>query len=203
MKIYTKTGDDGTTAVIGGARIPKHDLTIHAIGDVDELNATIGIIYEDLRAKFPPENPNTKSIQAERVSLLLHIQNNLFTLGSELADVEHKFVSTLLQVSDIEMLEKAIDIRQESLPELKNFILPSGSPTAAHCHLARAITRRAERSITQLNQALMSNSKTSLRPEILKYINRLSDLLFVLAREDVALNNGEEIIWNPSPHVRH
>ncbi len=191
MKIYTKTGDDGTTGIIGGARLPKHDLHIQAIGDVDELNATIGILYEDLRANLPRENLNTKSSQDERLPLLLHIQNNLFTLGGELADIEHKFVSTFIEEKEVKVIEKAIDFRQEKLPELKNFILPAGTQWAAKCHLARAVCRRAERSLTQLNTA------NPLRPEVLKYINRLSDLLFVLARQDVALNNGDEIIWKP------
>ncbi len=192
MKIYTKTGDDGTTGIIGGSRVPKHDARIEAIGTVDELNAHIGVLFEEL---------NKKSIQTSRPQLLTQIQNDLFTLGSELADPAGKYVTTLLTDDSVAALEHAIDEREATLPPLKNFILPAGTPWAAKAHLARAVCRRAERCVTNLNAVSATNATTldttPLRPTILKYLNRLSDLLFVLAREDVALNNGEEILWKP------
>lgn len=198
VKIYTKTGDDGTTGIIGGARVQKHDARIEAIGTVDELNAHIGVLIEDLKAQTPHIT--------QRETLLQQIQNDLFTLGSELADPAGKYVTTLLTDDSVAALEHAIDEREATLPPLKNFILPAGTPWAAKAHLARAVCRRAERCITRLNTIDTTNgatigTATPLRPTILKYLNRLSDLLFVLAREDVALNNGEEIIWQP--YVRH
>ncbi len=192
QKIYTKTGDDGTTAIIGGLRVSKCDARIEAIGSIDELNANIGILLED---------SITGALHESRYPLLIAIQNDLFTIGAQLADTQHKNISTTLFKESTLTLEQKIDTLAGRLPELKNFILPSGTSWAAKAHMARAVCRRAERKLTELNSTNIKKSdpKNTEKPitiEILSYINRLSDLLFMLAREDVAANNGREIIWH-------
>lgn len=165
MKIYTKTGDDGTTGLFGGGRVKKASIRVDAYGTVDELNAAIGI------ARGTNLEPMTDGI-------LGHVQVDLFTLGAELACVpgkEPKLSMTLLGPDDSARLEQAIDASEEGLTPLTNFVLPGGSAQAAALHLARTICRRAER-------AVLSIEEPPARGEIVIYLNRLSDLLFVLAR---------------------
>jgi cob(I)alamin adenosyltransferase len=166
MKIYTKTGDDGTTGLFGGSRVGKDDELVEAYGTVDEANAAIGLA----RATEPAGALDT---------LLASVQGDLFVLGAELACVpekRHNLKLTLIETADIERLERAIDTNEQGLPALKNFILPGGSRTAAALHAARTVCRRAER------RTLTASRRVELRPELLVYLNRLSDLLFVLAR---------------------
>lgn len=172
-KIYTRTGDDGSTGLTDGSRVPKHSLRMEAIGTVDELNCHIGMLISTLEA-------------GDDTRLLQGIQNDLFDLGGELSMPGH----CLLAESKVTALEGALDHINEALPALKNFILPGGSVAASQCHLARAVCRRAERIIG----ALQAES-ADINPASLSYINRLSDLLFVLARHLARRNGGEEILW--------
>lgn len=180
MKIYTKTGDDGTTGLFGGGRLKKASARVTAYGTVDELNATIGVA-------------RATKLEASTDGVLARVQVDLFTLGAELACVpgkEAKMQVTLLEPSDAERLERAIDEADAALPPLKSFILPGGSPQAAALHLARTIARRAERALLSLDDA-------PPRPELVVYLNRLSDLLFVLARRANATQGIEDIPWAP------
>ncbi len=164
MKLYTKTGDDGTTGLFGGGRVKKASIRVDAYGTVDELNAAIGIARG---TKLEPMSDD----------ILGHVQVDLFTLGAELACVpgkEAKLSMTLLNPDDSARLERAIDASEEGLPPLTNFVLPGGSAQAASLHLARTICRRAERAVLAIEEPA--------RGELVIYLNRLSDLLFVLAR---------------------
>ncbi len=178
-KIYTKTGDDGTTSLVGGNRVKKYDVRLEAYGTVDELNAVIGVVKS---FKLP-----------EHIfGLLCEIQNKLFNIGSQLAsDEKGKPVTAELAVTEenILFLETAIDELEENLPELTQFILPGGAAAAANCHVARTVCRRTERRILEFAE------RNHVDKKIIRYINRLSDLLFVLARK---INNDErrqEIPW--------
>ena len=179
MKIYTKTGDDGTTGLIGGSRVKKYDARLEAYGTIDELNAVIGV----LRSLKPA---------ADVISKLSRIQNKLFNVGSLLASDEKgkAFTANLAITSEnIVELENAIDEFQGELPELQQFILPGGCFLSAQCHVARTVCRRAERRILEYaGHAEVSN-------EIIIYINRLSDFLFVLARKLDFDSGIEEISW--------
>ncbi|MEN8117507.1 MAG: cob(I)yrinic acid a,c-diamide adenosyltransferase [Bacteroidota bacterium] len=180
FKIYTKTGDDGTTGLVGGNRVKKYDLRLETYGTVDELNAAVGIIRS---YKLPDE------IQ----QLLIQVQNKLFNIGSRLASDEKGDALTAnleIQQEDIEILEKAIDNFEKAIPELKNFVLPGGEPSVAQCHMARTICRRAERRLVEFSE------QSPVQPEILKYVNRLSDFLFVLARKLSNINGIEETAWS-------
>ena len=180
MKIYTKTGDKGETGLVGGKRIAKNSACMQAIGDVDELNACIGLA----RAEHPPE---------ELDQTLAWLQSALFDLGAELASVPgHKLSFAALQTADSEKLEQDIDRQTEQLPPLKNFILPGGSKLAARLHVARSVCRRAERS------ALAFHEERALRPEVLAFLNRLSDWLFVAARTANKLSGIEDVPWESS-----
>lgn len=178
-KIYTKTGDDGTTGLVGGNRVKKYDLRLEAYGTVDELNASLGM----LRALESDKEIGT---------LLLHIQNKLFNIGSRLAsDEKGKEYTQGLVVSDkdVQILEHAIDKMEEILPELKHFILPGGNQVVAQCHVARTICRRAERRILEFAE------QNKVETELIKFINRLSDYLFVLARFTGFQNGVDETQW--------
>jgi cob(I)alamin adenosyltransferase len=179
LKIYTKTGDDGTTGLVGGSRVKKYDLRLEAYGTIDELNATIGVL---LSSKMP-ENV---------IQTLIQIQNKLFNIGSILASDEkgEAFTANLaITEQNIGDLEVAIDDYQNNLPELTQFILPGGDFSAAQCHVARTICRRAERRILEFAET----SKVS--PGIIIYINRLSDFFFVLSRK-LAFDSGVgEVAW--------
>lgn len=181
MKIYTKTGDQGQTSLIGGTRVPKHHIRIETYGTVDELNSYIGMI-RDLTGKNDHLN-----------FILNEIQDRLFTIGSHLASDPEKSRMKLpdLHESDVTLLEKEIDRMNESLPELKNFILPGGDTTASWCHLARCVCRHCERLVTQLAE------QSEVHPSIIVYLNRLSDYLFVLARKILLESSKPEINWKP------
>ena len=180
FKVYTKTGDKGQTSLIGGTRLPKHHIRIEAYGTVDELNSFVGLIRDqeiDLHAK----------------TILIEIQDRLFTLGSLLAadPVKSKMKLPEIKEDDIVLLEKEIDKMDEVLPEMKNFVLPGGHTTVSYCHVARCVCRRAERATLKLAE----NEKVD---EILyKYLNRLSDYLFVLSRKLAMDLKADEIKWKP------
>lgn len=178
MKIYTKFGDSGETALYGGTRIPKDALRIEAIGTVDELNAYIGYAQ-------------TLIDDADLCELLERIQNHLFSLGADLATPVTHTKSAELQVSEdftLEM-EKAIDAFSEELPPLTNFILPGGCQAGSVLHVARAVCRRSERCVVHLTR------EVDINPEIIRCLNRLSDLLFVLARVVNHRSHKPEPIW--------
>jgi cob(I)alamin adenosyltransferase len=180
MKLYTKTGDDGTTGLFGGGRVPKASPRVDAYGTVDETNAAIGVA----RAAQPG---------AAIDAVLARVQEDLFTLGAELACVpgrESKMNMTLLGEADIERLEHAIDDAVAAVPPLKSFVLPGGSAAAAALHLARTVSRRAERGVLSIDDA-------PVRKELLVYLNRLSDLLFALARHANVVAGVEDVPWRP------
>ena len=180
MKVYTKTGDDGTTGLFGGARVPKHHIRIESYGTVDELNSYIGLVrHRDI-------DPFAKETLAE-------IQDRLFTIGSILASDPSKSNLDVpdLHESDIEFLEKEIDRMNETLPEMRSFVLPGGNDTISFCHIARTVCRRAERLTVLLNE------NEPVAPIVIKYLNRLSDYLFVLSRKITQYNEGKEIPWKP------
>ena|ERR1700740_3428963 len=179
-KIYTKTGDKGQTSLIGGTRLPKHHIRIEAYGTVDELNSFVGLVRDSISEK-------------ELFDLLIEIQDRLFTIGSLLAADPEKNKMQLPQLneSDIVLLEKAIDKMNETLPEMKSFVLPGGHPTVSYCHIARCVCRRAERATLKLSE----NEKVD--ELIYKYLNRLSDYLFVLSRKLTHDLKANEIPWKP------
>jgi cob(I)alamin adenosyltransferase len=181
MKIYTGTGDAGETGLFGGARVRKDDARVEAYGTIDETNAAIGVA----RAMQP--SPALGLLLAE-------LQADLFTLGAELASVsgkESKLGIALLEVTDAERLERAIDDAEARLLPLKNFVLPAGAPAAAALHLARTVARRAERRVLTLAQ------REPVRAALLVYLNRLADLLFVLARLANQEAGSEDEPWAP------
>lgn len=180
FKIYTKTGDAGKTSLIGGTKVPKSNIRIESYGTVDELNSHIGMV-----ADMCPD--------IALVPLLREIQDRLFTIGSALAcdpDKETKMKIPDLLESDVQLLEKEIDRMQEQLPEMKSFLLPGGHPAVSAIHIARCVCRRAERICVGMQQADMEIS-----PLVIKYLNRLSDYLFVLSRHAAKFLNVEEIPW--------
>lgn len=179
FKIYTKTGDDGTTSLFGGKRLPKHHLRIESYGTVDELNVYVGLVRDVIEA------------QTEK-DFLKEIQDRLFTIGSSLAsDPEKQLITPDLKIADIEALEKAMDAMNVQLPALRHFILPGGHTSVSFCHLARVVCRRAERLVVALSEV------ESVEPLILQYLNRLSDYFFVLARQIAHNLNIEEVKWQP------
>jgi cob(I)alamin adenosyltransferase len=180
MKIYTRKGDKGKTSLIGGTRVPKHHMRIEAYGTVDELNSWLGVIRD------MTTNDAVKT-------LLKEIQDRLFTIGSALAaEPEHsKMILPDLKPADVETLELDIDRMNETLPELKNFILPGGHLAASYCHVARCVCRRAERLIVDLSEKDMVDAL------VIQYMNRLSDHLFVLSRYLAHNDGAEEITWAP------
>jgi cob(I)alamin adenosyltransferase len=165
MKIYTKKGDEGQTGLFGGERVPKDHLRIRTYGTLDELNAVLGVVLA------------SPSVGSELRQRLLRVQNELFQLGAELATPRGKDAGiALVRDADTEQLEQEIDAMEKTLAPLKTFILPGGSPASAHLHVARTVSRRAERELVALHRV------ESLRGEVLRYVNRLSDYLFVSAR---------------------
>ena len=178
MKIYTKKGDKGKTQLLGGSMVDKNHIKLECYGTIDELNAFIGNIYD-------------QEIRIFHKDILFNIQNQLFNLGSIISFDGKKDSIKLPNVKskNIEMMEKAIDSMEESLPSLKNFILPSGHPSASICHIARTVCRRAERNLVALGQ------EQEIDPLHIQYLNRLSDYLFVLARAILKENNSTEIEW--------
>ena len=173
MKIYTKTGDKGQTSLVGGTRVSKDNAQIEAYGTVDELNSAIGLVAGE---------------DTVYVDFLQDIQHKLFNIGSVLAsEGDLDFELPTIAEEDIIILEKEIDRLNEGLPRLKNFILPGGSVLSAHTHLARCICRRAERRVVTLE-----NDEYLIH---LRYLNRLSDYLFVLSREYIRIAGKQDVIW--------
>ena len=173
-KIYTRTGDDGTTGLGDGSRTAKDSARVEAYGTVDEANSAIGVVLS--HASVP------ESVR----SSLTAVQHDLFELGGELCIPGHSAITD----AAVERLERDLDTHNQDLPALADFILPGGGPAAAACHLARTVVRRAERRTKTLADA------ESVRGEALKYLNRLSDLLFVYARVIARAESGQEVLWN-------
>lgn len=180
MKIYTKRGDDGTTGLIGGTRLPKHHLRIETYGTVDELNSFIGLLRD-------------QEIKPHHREFLIAIQERLFTIGSHLASDPAKARMQLPEITDadVKTLEQEMDALDQHLPEMKNFVLPGGHVAVSTCHVCRSVCRRAER----LCVALAENE--AVENVVIKYLNRLSDYLFVLARTLVFDVNAVETPWAP------
>ncbi len=187
MKIYTKTGDKGTTALFGGTRVPKHHIRIDSYGTVDELNSYLGLIRD-------------QDIHQNYKDILIHIQDRLFTVGAILATDPKKAVLKngkkrlnipKISSEDIERLEHEMDTMNTALPPMTHFVLPGGHQTVSFCHIARCVCRRAERLVTALNDI------EAINPNALMYLNRLSDYLFVLARKLTYDLQANEIKWIP------
>jgi cob(I)alamin adenosyltransferase len=172
-KIYTRTGDDGTTGLGDGSRVRKDDPRVEAYGTVDELNSTIGVLLA------------IPALPQDVVECLTEVQHELFDIGGELCIPGHRIITA----DHVARLEKALDAFNDALPPLKDFILPGGGPAAAACHVARTVARRAERRVWTLIQT------ADVNPEVAKYLNRLSDLLFVLARVLARHERGAEVLW--------
>jgi len=172
-RIYTRTGDDGTTGLGDGSRVPKESARVEAYGTVDELNSVIGVLLA------------VPALPPAVTACLTEVQHELFDLGGELCIPGH----TLIRPEHVARLEKSLDDFNDPLPPLKEFILPGGGPAAAACHLARTVARRAERRVWTLAKA------ETISPEVAKYLNRLSDLLFVLARVLARQERGGEVLW--------
>jgi cob(I)alamin adenosyltransferase len=187
MKVYTKTGDSGTTALFGGTRVSKDNIRIDSYGTVDELNSYIGLIRD-------------QEMDADYKKILIEIQDRLFTVGAILATPPEKEVMKNGELrlknlgiieSDIELLESQIDLMEDSLPQMTHFVLPGGHTTVSYCHVARCVCRRAERLAVQLSNVEPINEMA------VKYLNRLSDYLFVLARKLSFDLKAEEVKWIP------
>jgi len=187
MKIYTKTGDKGTTALFGGTRVPKHHIRIESYGTVDELNSYLGLVRD-------------QEIDQHAKEILMLIQDKLFTVGAVLATDPEKAILKngkerlnipKINAEDIELLETEMDTMNEALPPMTHFILPGGHQTVSFCHIARTVCRRAERLASALNDLEPFDAHT------LTYLNRLSDFLFVLARKLSHDLQAEEIKWIP------
>lgn len=181
MKIYTRTGDDGTTGLIGGSRVKKYNIRLEAYGTIDELNSYIGLI------RSMQTNDHADGI-------LGIIQNKLFVIGAHLATEDSiTLIKKQMPVvkPDIELLEQEMDRMNSELPELRNFILPGGCQASSFCHVARTVCRRAERRIVELSE------KNEVDANLIKFINRLSDYLFVLSRKVSLDQKAPEILWSP------
>jgi len=173
-KIYTRTGDDGTTGLGDGSRVAKDSLRVEAYGTVDEANSAIGMVLA------------CDAVSNDIRRCLTEVQHDLFELGGELCIPGHEAV----QGSFIDRLEEQLDSFNDNLPPLKDFILPGGGPASAACHMARTIARRAERRVSSLR------ASEPVREEVIRYLNRLSDLLFVIARCLSRAEQGQEVIWD-------
>jgi len=178
VKIYTKKGDKGMTSLFGGSKVKKDNIRLHAYGGVDELNSYMGLINELLNGEF---------------DIIIKNQIILFEIGSHLATPNSQENNKIpeINIEIIKELEDQIDIMNEELPSLDSFILPGGSVISAHCHIARCLCRRVERDVVSLSE------KEKLNMDIIKYLNRLSDYLFVLARYVILKKGGAEKKWLP------
>jgi cob(I)alamin adenosyltransferase len=172
-RIYTRTGDDGTTGLGDGTRIPKDDARVEAFGTVDEANSAVGLVLA------------APGLPADIIACLTRVQHDLFDLGGELCIPGYVAITA----GYVARLERELDGFNEALPPLKDFILPGGGPATAACHLARTVTRRAERRVWTLA------ARDPVSPEASRYLNRLSDLLFVLARVIARHEQGSEVLW--------
>ncbi len=180
IKVYTRTGDDGTTGLGGGQRVPKDSARIEAYGTVDELNSVVGVAL-------------ASGLDERLLAPLQRIQHELFHLGSDLCFVEAdkvKFQIPQIEQRHIDALEQEMDHLSESLEPLRNFILPGGSPGAAHLHVARTVCRRAERRVLELER------EEAVGPFVVRYLNRLSDTLFVMARFANKAARGTDVLWD-------
>ncbi len=178
FKIYTKTGDKGETGLFGGARLPKHHIRIESYGTVDELNSYLGLLRDQMK-------------EEELKFFLKEIQDRLFAIGSSLAsDPNKNMITPDINEGDILVLEHSMDDMDQTLPALKNFILPGGHTTVSFCHIARCVCRRAERNVVALHEI------EPVDELVLQYLNRLSDYLFVLGRKMAQDLNAEEVVWN-------
>ena len=179
-RIYTKTGDKGETSLLGGTRVPKHHIRIEAYGTVDELNSHIGLLRDVI-----DDNPTTK--------LLIHIQDRLFTIGSHLAadPAKNKMPLPPMSDDDVRSLEEAIDQITAVVPEMRSFVLPGGHVYVSYCHIARCVCRRAERAVLRLS------SGEAVESIHIKYLNRLSDYLFMLSRWLTLKLQAKEVPWKP------
>ena len=187
FKIYTKTGDAGETSLFGGARVPKSHLRVEAYGTVDELNAYIGLLGDLIETP-----PRQIGMQAQYKVVLKEVQDRLFTIGSVLAsDPSKNMMVPDLNMEDIQLLENEIDMMELALPPLKNFVLPGGHQTVSFCNIARTVCRRAERLVVALDAI------ENIDPLSIKYLNRLSDYLFVLGRKVGKDLGATEVIWKP------
>jgi cob(I)alamin adenosyltransferase len=194
FKIYTRTGDKGRTSLIGGTKVAKSHIRIESYGTVDELNSYIGLLCDELAAAAGPVSHPVLPLGGS-IKMLREIQDRLFTIGASLAcdpDKESKMKIPDLKEEDIKALEDDIDRMNEVLPEMRSFILPGGHVAVSTAHIARCICRRAERICVQ-----MQENHQYIEPIVLKYINRLSDHLFTLARYAGHLLNVAEIPWKP------
>ena len=180
--IYTKTGDGGTTSLVGGSRVSKDDERVEAYGTVDELNSHIGLLAEMLREMKGGYYDELKSVQ-----------RNLFTIQTLLATEDEALYARLPQLAEeeVEMLERQIDLITDHLPQLHSFVIAGGSMPSAQCHVARTVCRRAERCVVTLSR------KSNVDAVLLRYLNRLSDFLFVLSRHLVVSGGREEDIYTP------
>ncbi|WP_250434123.1 cob(I)yrinic acid a,c-diamide adenosyltransferase [Hanstruepera flava] len=190
MKIYTKTGDKGTTALFGGTRVPKHHIRIDSYGTVDELNSHLGLIRD-------------QDIKPYYKDILIHIQDRLFTVGAILATDPEKAILKSgkerlnipkISADNIKLLEDEMDTMNTELPQMTHFVLPGGHQTVSFCHIARCVCRRAERLASALNDM------EPIDPMALMYLNRLSDYLFVLARKLSYELQADEVKWIPEKH---
>lgn len=177
MKVYTKTGDTGTTSLVGGKRVPKDCARLESYGTIDELNAQVGLLLTYVSEPVDRET-------------LIGIQNNLFVIGAQLATEAPQVPSVIITSVDVTKLEQSIDAASEGLPKWRGFTLPGGCRPAALTHVCRTICRRAERRILTLN------SSEEVAPELLAYVNRLSDYFYILALRLNFLQGTEEILWH-------
>jgi cob(I)alamin adenosyltransferase len=176
-KIYTRTGDDGTTGLADGGRVDKCDARVEAFGTVDETSSTIGLLLAE------PKLPDPMRASLER------IQHELFEIGAELSLPGYRTI----EAAHVTQLERDLDALNDDLPPLEEFVLPGGNRAAALCHVARTVCRRAER------RAFAAAKITSVGPDLLRYLNRLSDLLFVMARSLARRDGGREVLWQRRP----
>lgn len=180
MKVYTKTGDKGETSLIGGVRVNKDHVRIEAYGTVDELNSWIGLLRD-------------QKLDQNDIELLLEVQDRLFTMGSILASAEgSKMKLPQLKEEDLRIMETRIDELDKELPEMRNFVLPGGLESVSYCHISRCVCRRAERRVITLFKEDLAENLI-----IVRYLNRLSDYLFVLSRYIGMKNNATETVWHP------
>jgi cob(I)alamin adenosyltransferase len=192
LRIYTKTGDRGETSLLGGVRVPKDHPRVAAYGDVDELNAALGVV-------------RTRARDRALARLVDAVQRDLFAIGAQLADPSHRVASkrakAAVTAAHVRRLERAIDARESELPPLRAFVVPGGTPLAARLHVARTVCRRAERSVVALARATRAGTAAgpltggTVDPRIVVYLNRLSDLLFVLARAESRRAGEVEERW--------
>lgn len=190
MKIYTKTGDKGQTSLIGGTRVPKNHIRIEAYGTIDELNSWMGVIRDAIDAT---DEYLDDSFRDHSRQLIINIQDKLFTIGSHLASDPDKSRMKLPDITDahVELLEKEMDAIDKVVPPMKNFVLPGGDLVISYCHVARCVCRRAERCVIHLA------GEAPVEEIIIRYVNRLSDYLFMLSRKLTHELKAEEIPWKP------